>query len=53
MSPLVARLLTVACVTAYVAASAAAVVGAPVALLVIAAGCACALTVIAIPQVLS
>lgn len=53
MSPLAARLLTVACVTAYVATSAGAAFGASVASLVVSAGCACALTVIVIPQVLS
>lgn len=53
MTPMTARLLTVACVTAYLAASAAAVVGAPVALLVVSAGCAVALWILLIPEVLS
>ena len=53
MNPLAARLLGIACVTAYVATSAGVAVGAGAASLVVSAGCACGLTALLLPEVLS
>lgn len=52
MSPLAARLLTIACVTAYVVTGVAVCVGTPAALLSLSAACAVALWIVAIPEVL-
>ena len=53
MSPLAVRLLSVACDTAYVATSAGVAAGAGAASLVVSAGCACGLTALLLPEVLS